>query len=135
MCIFQLVWAVFGGATALAGGHHHPKHNMILYGEYEIFVSHVVYKVPHNFQIILKIKLDQKTRELYLKERTTHSQDQFIFLLDEMEIKNIAEAPSISGALIRSDADGKRHEILPHVGLERKDFEIVYFSELPLSLE
>ena len=53
----------------------HVKHNMILVGETEIFASHIVYKVPHNFQVILKIKFDPATLATYRTARAEHPGD------------------------------------------------------------
>ena len=114
--------------------HHHVKHNMVIFGESEIFASHIVYKQPHNYQVILKLKLSDADRALYLRARTQFPSDRFIYLLNEMHIAEIANATSISGTLLRYDAAGTKHEIAARIELKRDQFEIVYFDELPLSL-
>lgn len=134
---FTLMIANFLGGYSFANDshHHHVKHNMVLFGEKEIFASHIVYKVPHNYQVILKISLPIEIKEKYLSARANHSEDQFIFLLDEMNIREIAARTSISGTIFRTNLSGERHTIANRVKLVRDDFAIVYFDELPLSLE
>lgn len=100
----------------------------------EIFVSHIVYKVPHNYQVILKIELQRKTKDLYLKEKSLHSADEFIFSLDQMNIKDIASVPMISGTILRTDQSGGKIEIAKIVEIDRAHFKVLYFDELPLSL-
>lgn len=130
-----LLLSAFLTPQAFAESHiHHPKHNMILIGESEIFASHIVYKAPHNFQVILKLELDAKTREIYLAERKAHAQEEFIFLLDELDIGQIANLPEISGTIFRRNAGGEK-VILAQARLTRDEFTVLYFDELPLSLE
>lgn len=122
-------------ATSVSPAHeghiHHPKHNMILFGEQEVFASHIVYRKPHNYQVILKLKLDPQANKRYLDQRAKFPQDRFIYLLDEMDIATIASASAISGSMLRFDANDNRNEVLPKVDIPRQDFEIVYFNELP----
>jgi len=114
--------------------HNHARHNMVLYGQEEVFASHLVYKVPHNFQVILKVNFDEKTQVTYRRERALYPQQKIIYLLDTMNIKDIASAEFISGQVFRIDENGKRIELASEVSLSRGGFAVVYFSELPLSL-
>jgi hypothetical protein len=130
-----MIWVT--GISGFAEGMdhaQHAKHNMVLFGESEVFASHIVYKEPHNYQVILKIKLDAHHQALYLAERSQHPKDQFIYLLDPMNIKDIESAAAISGTISRMDASGVRREIAPNVVVTRENFEVIYFDELPLSL-
>lgn len=115
--------------------HNHTKHNMILLGETEVFASHIVYKEPHNFQVILRLGLDPEAKELYLAARKLHEKDLFIFLLDPMDIKEIASLSVISGKIFHRDANDEEHVILSNVTLSKENFSIFYFDELPLSLK
>lgn len=127
-----LIW----GLGFQAYGHEgHAKHNMVVFGENEIFASHIVYKVPHNFQVILKIQWDQEIEEQYFKEKKLHPADEFIFLLDHMDIRSISTVPFISGVLSRTDASGNKVELAPNVRVMRDHFQVIYFDELPLSLQ
>jgi hypothetical protein len=114
--------------------HVHVKHGMILLGESEVIASHIVYKTPHNFQVLMSLKLDQATNSLYLKARADHPKSTFILLLDPIDIEEITSLPSLSGAIFHRDEQGQRHEIAPNVTLRRENFEVLYFDELPLSL-
>lgn len=121
--------------TITAQAQHHPvPHNMIVYGEQEIFLSHIVYLEPHNYQVILKVNLDPQTLKNYLASRRDHPEDLHLLLLDDMHIGDIAKAMQLKGTLSRQTT-GKPAVIANRVTLDRNDFSIVYFNELPLSLE
>jgi hypothetical protein len=112
----------------------HSQHNMILLGEGPIFASHIVYKEPHNFQVLLEIKFDEETKSLYLASKADHSQALFIFLLDPIDIKNISTQEFISGSISYTDSAEQRHEVIHHVTVSRANFKVIYLDELPLSL-
>lgn len=124
------------GTASLAQDHsHHAKHNMVLFGEADsYYVSHIVYKVPHNFQIILKINLSSIVKAKVASEMSTYPNDEFIYLLDHMDISKIDEKPTLSGQVFRRTADGTKHVIFEKVGLRPEEYSIIYFNELPLSL-
>ncbi len=135
MKLLTLILIGFLNSAEAAGGHqHHVKHNMVVHGLYEVFASHIVYKEPHNYQVILKLNLDQKTYQTYVNERTKYPKDQFIYLLDDMTIKDIQSIPSISGVLFRNDEQENQIPVVTQMKLNRGQFEVVYFEELPLSL-
>jgi hypothetical protein len=108
---------------------------MLLYGTDEVFAYHIVYKVPHNFQVILKVDFDEEVKQLYLRARSEYPNDVFIFLIDTMDIRQIGAAESISGTLIREDATKVREIVKEQVVLSKESFKILYFDELPLSLD
>lgn len=124
--------------VALAMDHqHHVKHNMILMGENEVFASHLVYKVPHNYQVLVRLQMDPPTRFRYLQEKKKFPQDQFILLLDEMNIAEIRKAPSISGTLFRANPAnlGQRVMLIPKVTFGPGSFSVLFLDEVPLSLK
>lgn len=113
----------------------HAKHNMVLFGEADAYyASHIVYKKPHNFQVILKVKFDSNTKAKIANEMMSHPNDEFIYLLDHMDISKINEKPSISGQIFRSNADGTKQIIFEQIALNETEYSIIYFDELPLSL-
>ncbi len=112
---------------------HHSKHRMILLGESEIFASHIVYKMPHNIQLILKLLFPIETRQAYLQEKVKFPGDLFILVLDPMDLSKIAEAKLISGTIYREIADGTRSKIADTV-IEGANFKIIYYEELPTDL-
>jgi len=131
-----LALVLFYSATAFAHDHaQHPPHNMILLGTQEVFASHIVYKQPHNFQVILQLQLDNAAKEAYLKSKAEHPESLHIFLLDPMDIKEISSQTSISGKLLYEDSEGNRQTILEGVVLPKDRFKVIYFDEVPLSLE
>ena len=113
----------------------HVNHMMVLYGEDEIFASHVVYKAPHNYQVILKLNLPHVYCWIYLKEKEAHPSDQFIYILNPIDIRQIASLSAISGVVFRRDHRNQRFDLIPNLKIDRSDFEIVYYDELPLSLQ
>lgn len=132
--IFAIIVLVFS-AYAMAQDHsHHVKHNMVMYGESEIFLSHLVYKVPHNYQVILKIELPTEVREHYLAEKKAHPEDRFIFLFDHMCIGDIAEAEHVVGEVFRKDALGNKIVLETSLKLTKENYKIIFFNELPTDL-
>lgn len=134
--ITSIALSIGFGVTCLAHeGHSHAKHNMVLFGENQIFASHIVYKVPHNYQVILSLTLSQEDRDAYLAARRDHPSDQFIYLLNTMDIKDIATQKIISGPVFYLDSEGNKHEVIPSMKVSNDNFKVIYFDELPLSLE
>lgn len=133
-----LLMGILVGPASFAGvdpHEHHAKHGMLLFGEGPIYASHIVYKAPHNYQLILKLNFDSAIRDLYLQERKGYPKDQLIFVLDPMDLKDIESAAVISGVILRKDGDGNKVNVVSDVEVSRTDFEILFFDELPLSLE
>jgi hypothetical protein len=119
----------------LADSHtHHVRHNMVVYGMNEVFASHIVYKQPHNYQVILNVNFSDAVMDAYRLARTEHPSDTFIFLLEPGDISKIREEDRLTGSLFRRNSSGQRVDIEPSVTLEREAFRVEYFAELPLSL-
>lgn len=112
----------------------HAKHNMLVFGTDEIFASHLVYKRPHNYQVILTLNFDQETRAAYLIFRQNRPFALVKFLLDHSDIAKIESMEALTGPLLYEDEAGKNQEILPNISIPRKDFKILYLEELPLAL-
>lgn len=130
-CLLTLSSLVWAGVEH----DHHVKHNMVLFGEKEIFISHIVYKSPHNYQVILKVDFDEATKNLYLDSRKNSPKDDYIFLLDKMHIADIASLDSITGTMFKTDASGVKTILAEGVTVNKARYRIVFFNELPLSLE
>lgn len=122
-------------ASAQPAHHNHAKHNMIVIGENDVFASHLVYKQPHNYQVILSVHLPNDVKTKYLAERRLHPNDTYLYLLEEMDMRDISTAKEIRGSLFREDANGEKSVIDSALTLQTGGFRVVYFSELPLSLE
>jgi hypothetical protein len=118
-------------ATADNDHHHHPKHNMLIYGSEEIFASHVVYKTPHNFQVILNLTLADDVKAAYLRARGAHPDESLYLLLDEMDISKIRGMDTISGTLQRETPSGERETLVTGVTITKDNFKILFFNELP----
>lgn len=114
---------------------HHTTHFMVIYGEGEgIYASHVVYKQPHNYQVILKLNLDQESRSAYEAAARKYPGIALNFLLDHMDLRTITSAESISG-MIMARKDGQVLEEIRRVTLRKSEFKVLYFKQLPLSLQ
>ena len=134
--LLSAILLVIGFALPQFAQAQHAHHNMVLYGQGENFyASHIVYKVPHNYQVILKLNLSFDVRATLNKEMNAYPTDQFIYLLNHMDIGQITQQPAISGQVFRRTADGSKQILFSTVALQPSDYSIVYFSELPLSLE
>jgi hypothetical protein len=105
-----------------------------LYGAEEVFASHIIYKVPHNYQVILKLELDASVKEAYHKARSDHPNQDIVYVLDPSDVSQIASAQFIVGNLIVRDESGNSKTILSGVRLENSQFSILFFNELPLIL-
>lgn len=109
---------------------HHVKHNMVLVGDRQIFASHIVYKRPHNYQVIVKVSFAQKIKAKYFEARKMNPKNLLIYFLDEGNISKIQSEKSISGNIYSEDPSGNRSLIVSHVVLHEGQFEVVYFDEL-----
>lgn len=94
---FFIGFAMVGSFAANAQHQHDVKHNMLLFGTEEVFADHIVYKVPHNYQVILRVNFDSDVKQAYLNAKENYPKDTFIFLLDSMDIARIVDVESISG--------------------------------------
>jgi len=118
--------------TAADNDHrHHPKHNMLIYGSEEIFASHIVYKAPHNYQVILSLTLTDDVKAAYQRGRSTHPEESLFLLLDEMDISKIRDMDSISGTLQRETPTGERETLATGVTITKDNFKILLVNELP----
>ena len=126
-----LAFAAWFSTAAFA---QHARHNMVVHGAVEVFASHIVYKVPHNYQVIIRVRFSKQAQAAYLAARAEHPNDTFIFLLDAVHIADLAAQERISGVLFRRDVNDARVDIATNVVLERSQYDVVYSEELPLSL-
>ncbi len=131
-----LILISFIGIQGFAQDHaHHTKHNMVLFGDANsYYASHIVYKEPHNFQVILKVNFDPSVKAKIENEMRTYPGDQFIYLLGQMDISQISQKPTISGQIFRKTADAIKQIIFEQIDLKADEYSIIYFDELPLSL-
>ena len=128
--------AAVASATASAQSHeHHVKHNLLVFGNAEIYASHLVYKSPHNHQVVLRLRLEAAELRAYHGARAAFPRDKVLLLLNPVDISRVAQATSLSGVLLRVDGDGKKITLVPEVRLDHGEFTLLYSAELPLSLE
>lgn len=122
-------------ATNLFADDHarHVSHGMLLFGSEEVFADHIVYKEPHNFQVILKVEFDDSTKANYLAARADFPTDEIVFMLDPMSIGSIETAVAISGKIIHRNETGQGI-VQAGITLQDSQFDVIYFNELPLSL-
>jgi len=63
------------GSFAIFAQHHHPSdpesvHGMLMVGTESIYFSHLpMFHSPHDYQVILKMELDTKTKNIYLNNK------------------------------------------------------------------
>jgi hypothetical protein len=122
--------------TSFAQGHpaHHAKHGFFLYGDKTLYASHIVYKVPHNYQVILRITPQDDLQLEYNKAKSLEPANKFIFVFDHMDLSKIESYPTVTGILFSEDQNGDRRAVSGRLELTVKSYEILYFSELPAEL-
>jgi hypothetical protein len=122
-------------ASGLLADDHsgHTSHNMLLFGTTEVFADHIVYKEPHNFQVVVKIDFDQVTKDAYLEAQANHPNEEIVFLLDPMNIETIEQATVLSGKIVLRSASGQII-IRSEITLDQNQFKVLFFNKLPLSL-
>lgn len=121
-------------AVSVKSHEHHPKHNMIMFGETEVFLSHIVYKVPHNYQVLLNVQLPILAFQAYLEAKKNAPKNLMIFLLDSMDISQINSASLLKGTMYSEDLEGVRSEVLADIEIPKEGFKILFFNELPTNL-
>ncbi|MFC7534609.1 hypothetical protein [Actinoplanes sp. GCM10030250] len=84
------------------------RHGMLLFGEDPLYLSHLpMYTVPHNFQVVLEVALDDATRGILRADRALHGDGMYTFdpapfPIDEIEPHDDAPARTVlDGTLVR----------------------------------
>jgi len=113
---------------------HHVKHGFFLYGDKTLYASHIVYKVPHNYQVILRITPHHDLQLEYNKAKSLEPASKFIFVFDQMDLTKIESYPTVTGILFSEDLNGDCQAVTGRLELTEKSYEVIYFSELPASL-
>lgn len=114
---------------------HQARHNMIVYGNQDqLFASHMIYKFPHNYQVILKIDLGSQNKSLLTEALANSNTRNVLFVLDRMNIGEIQTKPVLTGALEQELNDGSSQILVDHLEVSPENYSIIYFEELPLSL-
>ncbi len=111
------------------------KHNMILLGEAEVFASHIIYKEPHNYQVILQLNFNSEDQRAYLDAKKANPNSLFFLTLDHMDISKISTSQAISGSIYFEDPGAQKHLLIPKVILAKNEYRVLYFDKLPLSLK
>lgn len=106
---------------------------MLIYGQQEIFADHVVYKSPHNYQVILKLHFDEDTLFAYQHSRDEFPARQIYLILDPMNIAEIKTAPILSGKLIQEIDNGNPKIIKENVSIPSGEFSVLYLEALPFT--
>ena len=113
----------------------HVRHGMVLFGETNIFASHIVYKAPHNFQVVLEIRLSSQVNDAYSAARREFPMNKLVLVLDALDISLLGSTKlPLAGTIFREDQQGNKFELISGVKIGVPDYDIVYFDELPLSL-
>jgi hypothetical protein len=130
-----LLISISGFTSNLMAQNHsgHASHNMLLFGNDEVFADHIVYKEPHNFQVVVKVEFEQIAKDAYLAARADFPGEEIVFLLDPMDIETIELATSLSGKILRR-SDSSQTVVLSGITLDQSQFKVLFFNKLPLSL-
>lgn len=120
------------GKISLAADSHPAKHQFILFGDSQIFASHIIAQPPHNYQVLLEIKVNEDEKQSYLDTKVRNPDAKIIFVVNSIDLHDIASAKSLSGDLLVEQSDGQRKKILPTLSVAREDFKIIYTDEVVL---
>src|SRR3954471_3177534 len=114
-----MICAVSAYSRAEAPSHQHADHGMLLLGSQEIFASHIVNKVPHNWQVELQVRFSDEVREQYLEEKLNYPDEKLVLVLQHLDLASIKSATSLTGFIVRVDANGKKTKVIPDVRLAK----------------
>jgi hypothetical protein len=134
--VFALAALALALAAPLLAAHAHPaRHGMLLFGEKAVFASHIVNRVPHNYQVVLQVWLAPAARAAYDRARAEYPGQSLVLALDHLEIGNLETGkPELGGDLVRVTPEGERIPFHSGVRLSPWDYERIFFQELPLDL-
>jgi hypothetical protein len=134
--LVAMVLALMGvSSSGMAQSHEHlSKHGFVLMGDEQIFASHIVYKHPHNYQILIELTFDAKTTQVLRNARAAEPENLFVFVLDPLDLTQIASQRSLTGIIQSRNKNDERTTIIDGVVVANRFFKIIYFEELPLSL-
>lgn len=127
-----LLLALATNAQAHSGAH--VPHQLLLYGQEEVFASHIIAPSPHHHQLILKIKLPVTARDLLKRERASHPGQSFIYRLEAMDLGEFGVQTELRGRLQRIESSATRVPLIEDLRIPKDHVEIIYHAELPLSL-
>lgn len=114
--------------------HHsadHPgTHGMVLFGEHEQYVSHLpLFYTPHDYQVIVNVKLDSSTQQFYLEDRKIHQAELYTIEPDKFVLPEILnDIHSFKANLYRGHFERGGQLILQNINVEI--VKIIYFKKL-----
>lgn len=111
--------------------HHTVKHYFVLMGENEVFASHVVYRPPHNYQVLMKVQLPAEIETKYLESKKQFPKATFLLYFNPFVVSEIQSYPVLKGVLLQQNPDGQETLIAENLSLDAKDYQIFYFEEVP----
>ncbi len=114
--------------------HHNVKHNFIMYGENPIYASHLIYKAPHNFQVILQLNLSSQLVTSISELRIQNPNAVFYFEALNLDFSEFSNVNELTGAIFYEDEAGRRHTVIESNSITKDNFKVIYFYQLPLDL-
>lgn len=120
-------------------GHHDEdtvgRHGMLVFGEEAIYFSHLpMFHAPHNFQVLLEVRLGDAATEALFVDRRLHPAEVYTFDPDEFAIAELDPSgpvrPSIRGTLVHGHFERGGTPIATEVTAEVVN--VVYFGKLDI---
>ncbi|WP_073174545.1 hypothetical protein [Chryseobacterium vrystaatense] len=114
--------------------HHstdHPGiHGMVLFGEHEQYASHLpLFYSPHDYQIILKVKLDSSAEQAYINDRKTTPTELYTIEPEKFVLPEIMnDIHSFKANLYRGHFERGGQLILQNVTVQIE--KVAYFKKL-----
>lgn len=123
-------------ASSTMGGH-----GMLVFGEDPLYFSHLpMFGPPHNFQVLLEVKLSESAREALARDRANGWDGYYTFdpvsfpIADLAPLDDSVPLSSIEGTLVRGHFEREGgEEIATSVSVDVST--VVYFSELDVTAE
>jgi len=114
------------------------RHGMLVFGEQVLYFSHLpMFHAPHNFQVLLEVRLGDAATEALFADRRLHRAEVYTFDPAEFAIAELDPAgpvrPSIRGTLVHGHFERGGTPIATDVTAEVVD--VVYFRKLDLDAQ
>lgn len=123
------------GEASTMGGH-----GMLVFGEDPVYFSHLpMFGPPHNFQVLLEVRLSEDARETMITDRSNGWDGYYTFDPEQFPITDLAPPDdrepltAIEGTLVRGHFERGGKPIAHSVSVDVS--KVVYFSELDVTAE
>jgi hypothetical protein len=115
---FSLLGLLISFQSATAASDPAAVHGMLLFGQKEIFLSHLpMFHKPHDYQVILKVDLSASVQKSYLEDRKKNPGEKiYTFVPKSFVLPTLKDKPfALEGSIYRGHFERGGTEILKNV--------------------